>query len=108
MRCTPFRPDSVRYSWQSGAMRSCKARLQPNSACTNVPFKRSLLEWSCTSGRSCDGPSIRTVDDAASTAHWRSEEHTSELQSLMRNSYAVFCLKKKTQKPKSRENHTTK
>src|SRR3546814_10209360 len=32
----------------------------------------------------------------------RSEEHTSELQSLMRNSYAVFCLKKK--KPK---NHKT-
>src|SRR3546814_9246510 len=28
----------------------------------------------------------------------RSEEHTSELQSLMRNSYAVFCLKKKKQK----------
>src|SRR3546814_2102026 len=27
----------------------------------------------------------------------RSEEHTSELQSLMRNSYAVYCLKKKTQ-----------
>src|SRR3546814_6505085 len=34
--------------------------------------------------------------------HWlvssRSEEHTSELQSLMRISYAVFCWKKKTQK----------
>src|SRR3546814_5610147 len=29
-------------------------------------------------------------------AHVRSEEHTSELQSLMRISYAVFCLKKKT------------
>src|SRR3546814_8143652 len=28
----------------------------------------------------------------------RSEEHTSELQSLMRNSYAVFCLKKKTRR----------
>src|SRR3546814_10192298 len=28
----------------------------------------------------------------------RSEEHTSELQSLMRNSYAVFCLKKKKNK----------
>src|SRR3546814_1417642 len=27
---------------------------------------------------------------------WRSEEHTSEIQSLMRISYAVFCLKKKT------------
>src|SRR3546814_6830395 len=34
------------------------------------------------------------------TAHFytRSEEHTSELQSLMRISYAVFCLKKKNQK----------
>src|SRR3546814_5976140 len=30
----------------------------------------------------------------------RSEEHTSELQSLMRISYAVFCLKKKKQKEK--------
>src|SRR3546814_5747318 len=29
------------------------------------------------------------------SSHWRSEEHTSELQSLMRISYAVFCLKKK-------------
>src|SRR3546814_7051269 len=32
---------------------------------------------------------------AAGTADDRSEEHTSELQSLMRISYAVFCLKKK-------------
>src|SRR3546814_7227618 len=31
----------------------------------------------------------------AGFATWRSEEHTSELQSLMRISYAVFCLKKK-------------
>src|SRR3546814_1623862 len=34
---------------------------------------------------------------------FRSEEHTSELQSLMRISYAVFCLKKKTQKPLERK-----
>src|SRR3546814_6299368 len=34
-------------------------------------------------------------------AAWRSEEHTSELQSLMRISYAVFCLKKKTTKNSS-------
>src|SRR3546814_3209363 len=33
---------------------------------------------------------------AATDAVRRSEEHTSELQSLMRISYAVFCLKKKT------------
>src|SRR3546814_2308234 len=35
------------------------------------------------------------------TAGSRSEEHTSELQSLMRISYAVFCLKKKKKKYKS-------
>src|SRR3546814_2070717 len=36
------------------------------------------------------------VPPAESLAFFRSEEHTSELQSLMRISYAVFCLKKKT------------
>src|SRR3546814_7039396 len=34
----------------------------------------------------------------------RSEEHTSELQSLMRISYAVFCLKKKTNKSHKNRN----
>src|SRR3546814_1269724 len=33
--------------------------------------------------------------DTAKSVYRRSEEHTSELQSLMRISYAVFCLKKK-------------
>src|SRR3546814_6660812 len=36
------------------------------------------------------------IRDGWHRAHDRSEEHTSELQSLMRISYAVFCLKKKT------------
>src|SRR3546814_1283541 len=35
-------------------------------------------------------------DDSPAARRYRSEEHTSELQSLMRISYAVFCLKKKT------------
>src|SRR3546814_1733993 len=39
-----------------------------------------------------DGPSSYFID----TILERSEEHTSELQSLMRISYAVFCLKKTT------------
>src|SRR3546814_9598099 len=38
---------------------------------------------------------------------FRSEEHTSELQSLMRISYAVFCLKKKTKQHKITNEHTT-
>src|SRR3546814_1013891 len=37
------------------------------------------------------GASVTVIDSNPE----RSEEHTSELQSLMRNSYAVFCLKKK-------------
>src|SRR3546814_9845429 len=44
----------------------------------------------------------RTVRD-----EWRSEEHTSELQSLMRISYAVFCLKKKTKSVETRPQVTT-
>src|SRR3546814_1879256 len=42
---------------------------------------------------------IARADEHAGTV--RSEEHTSELQSLMRNSYAVFCLKKKKQEQTS-------
>src|SRR3546814_7405966 len=37
----------------------------------------------------------------------RSEEHTSELQSLMRTSYAVFCLKKKHKKAETHLNDST-
>src|SRR3546814_1034278 len=40
---------------------------------------------------------LRNIYAPQDMAAARSEEHTSELQSLMRISYAVFCLKKKTQ-----------
>src|SRR3546814_8855284 len=43
-----------------------------------------------------DGALDRGVDDFQSGNGIRSEEHTSELRSLMRISYAVFCLKTKT------------
>src|SRR3546814_2972693 len=52
------------------------------------------------------GASTVTLPDGTVTtiSRNRSEEHTSELQSLMRISYAVFCLKKKNDKITS-ENH---
>src|SRR3546814_8407849 len=57
---------------------------------------RILHLWSARA----NGPFI-VVSSARMEPEWveeqRSEEHTSELQSLMRISYAVFCLKKKTQ-----------
>src|SRR3546814_6002180 len=54
--------------------------------------------------RGCIGqPQIRRphVDIDRTCGVYRTEEHTSELQSLMRISYAVFCLKKK------KKNHAT-
>src|SRR3546814_6317674 len=46
----------------------------------------------------------REVEEILFQAGLRSEEHTSELQSLMRISYAVFCLKKKTPKQDKQTN----
>src|SRR3546814_3424415 len=45
----------------------------------------------------CNTMYVRTIGQALLRDGMRSEEHTSELQSLMRISYAVFCLKKKKQ-----------
>src|SRR3546814_10506340 len=45
------------------------------------------------------GQSLRGTEIPGTSA--RSEEHTSELQSLMRISYAVFCLKKKNRKKRN-------
>src|SRR3546814_3186903 len=53
------------------------------------------VDHRCAAGGASQGG--RAAADAARSAP-RSEEHTSELQSLMRISYAVFCLKKKNTK----------
>src|SRR3546814_5598269 len=45
---------------------------------------------------------LRASHRAAENDQQRSEEHTSELQSLMRISYAVFCLKKKKQNTRTK------
>src|SRR3546814_4973449 len=55
--------------------------------------RRRLCRQTLQSARACRAHPHRAAPDAAGR---RSEEHTSELQSLMRISYAVFCLKKKT------------
>src|SRR3546814_7326047 len=90
-------------------------RRPPRSTRTDTPFPyttlfRSAAEgagpFQARSGRSRSahrhrlsdrGPGRRPVLSPAAGAQ-RSEEHTSELQSLMRISYAVFCLKKKKNK----------
>src|SRR3546814_7527767 len=79
------------------------ARLPPRAAIVfpsrSPPYQRASA--AANSGRSPTAPN-RVSDERSFTASTspktttgRSEEHTSELQSLMRISYAVFCLKKK-------------
>src|SRR3546814_9876881 len=64
------------------ALSACTVRLEkPHIGNWAVPFMKRTIGWPSTS----DLVRSRT----------RSEEHTSELQSLMRISYDVFCLKKK-------------
>src|SRR3546814_3592171 len=61
---------------------------------------RSVLESDAPAVAATVGPTARPSEGVASEGTApadtdRSEEHTSELQSLMRSSYAVFCLKQK-------------
>src|SRR3546814_2004161 len=58
-----------------------------------------LAQRRSASGSNSRTPASRNVPKS-SNSRLRSEEHTSELQSLMRISYAVFCLKKKTTQEK--------
>src|SRR3546814_6442095 len=70
-------------------------------------FRNCLMSARSLPPRQLRGGRHETSSFSASLRSWRlsrSEEHTSELQSLMRISYAVFCLKKKTDKKK---NYTT-
>src|SRR3546814_1397455 len=62
---------------------------------------RRLIGWSSVSQ---SGYALMAVCVVGLSTSARSEEHTSELQSLMRISYAVFCLKKK----KEKEDNTTR
>src|SRR3546814_19823788 len=73
-------------------------RRPPRSTRTDTLFPYTPLFRSSRSGhahRPRPTPA-RLNTTSFRSKHARSEEHTSELQSLMRISYAVFCLKKKT------------
>src|SRR3546814_4726240 len=59
----------------------------------NPIYSTTVVESGTFAGRDLTDAQVTTAVNADSA---RSEEHTSELQSLMRISYAVFCLKKKT------------
>src|SRR3546814_3075233 len=65
------------------------------SAAASSPSARFMAEGATTVAMVKSRSVIALVEPAGKVTLLRSEEHTSELQSLMRISYAVFCLKKK-------------
>src|SRR3546814_1284217 len=70
--------------------------------------KLKMLRWPCRIHIIQERLHIRTHKNAIHCyLPIRSEEHTSELQSLMRISYAVFCLKKKTMTTHKQNYHTS-
>src|SRR3546814_1217080 len=74
------KPD-IRYHWGSGG----RANSSPSSSRGEGPPAKPRVEGCSRLARGLRRTPLH---------HPRSEEHTSELQSLMRISYAVFCLKK--------------
>src|SRR3546814_14491658 len=70
-------------------------RRPPTSTRTDTLFPYTTLFRSVPLGQVGVGDRLRVRPGEKVPVDGRSEEHTSELQSLMRISYAVFCLKKK-------------
>src|SRR3546814_9037453 len=89
-------------------------RRPPRSTRTDTLFPYTTLFRSAAACLQAAGGVIDAGMDHLGIANWsrcrsgwrlrRSEEHTSELQSLMRISYAVFCLKKKKKQRKLYKN----
>src|SRR3546814_7971245 len=94
-------------------LRSAKYFMQNKDELTEVDTictawkasQRPPLSWPAVVVNNCNN-----VDTAKTLLlnknETRSEEHTSELQSLMRISYAVFCLKKKTKQTQTKSRNT--
>src|SRR3546814_8510159 len=80
--CVASTPPSAR----AARLRCARVPLSPDSMSEAVDAGDRALVDALLRGRRAGGVAFQQ----------RSEEHTSELQSLMRISYAVFCLKKKT------------
>src|SRR3546814_7972059 len=94
--CSLVDQSGVRYMNEGGSyMAYCKAMLERDKTVPAVPswaiFDNQYMAKYMLAGTMPGSKKPQSWYDSG----YRSEEHTSELQSLMRISYAVFCLKKK-------------
>src|SRR3546814_2281921 len=81
-----------------GADRRRVAGRKRNRARLRASDRASVVPWLEGRARRRGAAYLAAAGRDLRLGHQRSEEHTSELQSLMRISYAVFCLKKKKNK----------
>src|SRR3546814_9262183 len=89
-----FKPDQYKDEFREKLSRAIRARLKRKGAKISAKVEPEAA---------ADESSGKVVDFMA-----RSEEHTSELQSLMRISYTVFCLKKKNNTQYTTSQHNKK
>src|SRR3546814_8667067 len=95
-RAAPGAPHATgAFSMSSYRLRSHIRHCQfgPRTICLDLAASRYFLLEGAAAAHLTDF--VEGAACGATIGHLRSEEHTSELQSLMRISYAVFCLKKK-------------
>src|SRR3546814_6628605 len=97
--------------------KGASVRLRRTIHCVMAGYQQSGMSSGCGHSISIMSSTVRVPLRVSASSSWalrgpsdtsrvpRSEEHTSELQSLMRSSYAVFCLKKKQHTTNSRDAH---
>src|SRR5881396_51313 len=90
---------SRRLARPAGARARRSGRVSFHPGCPSLDVSRQAMDHAAVRGVRDRGGDERAVP---AFAHGRSEEHTSELQSLRTISYAVFCLKKKKKKKKKK------
>src|SRR3546814_3717625 len=97
-------PTGIRNMSEWAKQQACWSQLSARSVTYEREFHDTLIDPSQARDFKRDQRRERVERDSINAQaevvlqggeYWRSEEHTSELQSLMRNSYAGFCLKKK-------------
>src|SRR3546814_4273025 len=91
--------------------RPCEVGIEGRRGWSWEQDERLSAEWLETLSTAMANYTRQRVDPTSpicSTSLPRSEEHTSELQSLMRISYAVFCLKKKKKKQYKKQTENSK
>src|SRR3546814_6396621 len=88
--------------------RPARRALLLRSLCAAEQARRRLDGWRTRQAPHCRWHAADAGGQSGLQLHPRSEEHTSELQSLMRISYAVFCLKKQIMQISNTPDHLQK